>query len=219
MVNTFWMFHRHYAGNGFDWDEATQTAAHNIVQKLVSHWSNLHAMWTNKVRIDGVKVAHVDSSGKTLAEGLENITDNALQGSYSGEAMPPETAWILGLWGYSPGSFVARAGTKRGRMYIGGLSSSLQTNDGLVDQDVSDGYLAAWQSFFNDVQGMHCGTPPPITDPNPNNDYFKVGIVSPTAGTFTQLTQVTGEDQFGSQRRRQNGRTPVRHARSISHAE
>lgn len=216
MVNTFGMQHRHYTANDWTWSTEVQNAATNITQKLVSHWSNLHQMFSDQVRIDGVKVSQLGPDGRVVSEGYDNITDNALAGGYSGQAMPPECAWILGLWGYSPGSFTQDPGSKRGRMYLGGLSSSLQTNDGLVDQTISTGFLAAWQAFFNDVQGMHGGGAP---GGQQDSDYWKVGIISNTKGTFTQLAQVTAEDSFGSQRRRQNNRKPVRVSRPIAHSE
>jgi hypothetical protein len=75
--------------------------------------------------------------------------------------------------------------------------------NGLLGSSHVSGNLTAWQTFFNDVQGMHTQAAASINAPD---DYWAVVAVSSVGGTATQVSHLAMDDEYGSQRRRQNGR-------------
>jgi len=212
MVNSWWMDRTQGEAGQGTWQEFVQEAANKTVEKLGTHWSKFAVLFDSKVQIDGVKVARLDSSGHTVSEGAATVPANTLKGQGSGGNLPPETAVILGLWGYPPGTFTSHKGRKRGRLYLGGINQASMDSNGLLRQETITQVLPGFRDLFNDLQGMSSGG---VALPNPDPGHWNMGIASSVDASFTQLQAISLEDQYGSQRRRQNARDPIRTMASI----
>jgi len=214
-VNTFWVYHRHYTGNGWDWSQAPQEIADDIAQKLVTHWSAISGTVGSGYQIHAVKCAKVDAAGKDEYVGEHSVSGGTLAGTGSSGVLPPEVACCLSLWGYSPGSFVTRPGTKRGRMYLPYIPQTACDSHGKVSTGYASDVLTGWGAFLNDVQGMHVGTSQAANDA----DYTRVVVVSKASATWTQVGLLTVDNHFDSQRRRQHQAPATRSSTPLNHAE
>lgn len=210
-VNTFHLQHVHHAGNTFDWPTAVQYAADTIASKLSSHWSGISGYHAQGYQVTTVKTAQIATTGKYTVEGVHALAGGTCAGTGTSGVMPPEVAIALSMYGYTPGSFVADRGQKRGRIYLPYLSTTLADSHGHIQSpgDVSD----AWAAFFNDLQGMH-------TDAGefPDHDYYNLVVASKVGGIATQVTTLAVDNVFDSQRRREHqAHNSVRAYSSISH--
>ncbi len=176
-----------------NWSVVTQQIADKVFSVLQTHWAGIAAYHGAGYQIDQIKVAALDTSNHTTEEAVHAVGGGVLAGTASGGVMPPEVAVCLSLYGYAPGGFTSRRGTKRGRMYLPYIAASASGTDGKLSTSAWNGIIAAWQPVFADFR------PATITDGT-----FTAVILSTTAGTATDIPWLAIDDHFDSQRRRQH---------------
>lgn len=193
---------QHFTGNDLTWPDATQQVADVLSDKLTSHWSDLGTMISNKVNVSRIDTYRLDDTGHALDKGTHGYANTDVVGAATGAMLPPSSAVVLQLWGYTPGGFVQHPRRHRGRLFLpGAVISVLDPNTGLISTTNQDSLAGWWGAFFNDLQGAHVGTPVP---PGNSSDFIKTGIYSKRDNDFVQLQAVTVAHLPAVQRRRIN---------------
>lgn len=148
-----------------------------------------------------IRAALEGTNGHTLFEQFSVATGAlAWRGSSSSQALPWQTAWVLSIYGYQPGTFTPLGKHLRGRMYLPApASGSLRSNTGeMSDSDTSD-MTHQWGTVLAQVQG-HTYSLFPTFGP-------VLGINSRSTSTFAPCTWLRSDTKIDTQRRRANRET------------
>jgi len=183
----------------------SQPIADALATKLTAAWTGIQLIHGTGYGITEIKVAALDTSGHVTDEGVHEITGGALNGTATGGIYPPEVAVAFSLYGYQPGTFATRRGTKRGRIYLPYIAKSVGTANGKIDPGAVDTVQDGWGGFFNHLAPLLVS----------GTEHLQLGILSSTAGTFTPVTYYAVDDHFDSQRRRQHQNPPVVDSRAV----
>jgi hypothetical protein len=160
-----------------------------------SAWSTSMAKtnYTFALSLDTVAATRQGTDGKTLNEQVDASAGGSWIGSGSGSALPWENSLVIGLYAYQRGTFVTQAKSKRGRVYLPGLDSSLLagTKSGLV----SNTKAAAMRDQFGLVLSA--------TRDSPGSTHHWVPEVLSKTYNFThQITWLSVDNKVDTQRRR-----------------
>lgn len=82
-----------------------------------------------ELKLKYAKAIHYDAAGHTANEG-QHGPGTGWAGT-GGAALPWQCAQVVGLYSYTPGSFIPQARRRRGRCYLPGLSTTMMASDGL----------------------------------------------------------------------------------------
>jgi hypothetical protein len=123
-----------------------------------------------------------------------------------GGALPPQVAWALTLYGYPPAGWAANRARKRGRIYLGPLSTIVldttgSGNVGRPDTSHRDTVLNASAIWLSSWQNLTLGSSGAIA---------RVGVLSTLDKVVTTLQSISIDDVLDTQRRRSNALIPVR---------
>jgi hypothetical protein len=75
------------------------------------------SVFRTSVTLDSVKVAHMDSTIHTQHEGI-HTPGSPWAGTGTGASLPWQVAFCVGVYSYTPGTFIPDARTRRGRCYL-----------------------------------------------------------------------------------------------------
>ena len=210
-VATFALQQDHIEGAGSNWEEVTQRAAEKVSAKwkermpvgVVTPW------FASTVRLSNVTTYHLEAAtGHTLHKGVA-VEATPWKGT-GGPSLPFECSAAVSLYAYTPGSFVANRGRKRGRMYLPPLTTGAMAPD---MQGVRPGVLAPGAvgpladglgAFFNDVNQMTVGE-----DPLGIGSVWTLGVISRADVAFYPVTHIRLGNVLDTQRRRRNKQNEV----------
>jgi len=193
-VNTFHMKFTPSTPPGPGWDTSLQEGADMVAAALVSKWgTGMSGIHGAGYQIAEVGAFALDTNGKATNEAVHTFTSGTLVGSGTGGIMPPEVALAIGWFGYQPGAFTSRRGTKRGRMYLPYISSVAASAAGKVQSSFITDASTGWKAW-HDV--IHAATTA--------SGEWDFGILSETANAFTTASWLVIDNHFDSQRRRQH---------------
>jgi hypothetical protein len=171
----------------------SQGIADHVAARLAANWAGIQGIHGVGYGITEIKCVELDTTNHVVDEGVHEVTDGSLDGSAGGGIMPPEVAVAVGLYGYVPGGFATRRGTKRGRIYLPYIAKSLAGSDGKLSADGVTAVMDGYGAVLGDLATFTVGS-----------DTLTLGIISPTASTFTPLTHYACDNHFDAQRRRQH---------------
>lgn len=199
-VNTLNFRHEHGTGNSLDWaGDMTQRYANLVIDGLTDSWGSIGQQFYQGVGIDRVDAYHLDTSGHALhkATGLPHA-DTPLVGRGQNGMLPAEVGLVVTLLGYPQNGFTPNRARKRGRIYLPGLSQTLCTSDGRVNQvqSVANGWAAAFRYMHLRVMDNFAA--------GFSHERAHLGVLSRTGGIFTDLDTIRVDDLFDVQRRRQD---------------
>jgi hypothetical protein len=203
-VMGFHMKRSHTPGNTTNWDADVQEIAEKIVDKWATNMTN-SGQWSRCVRLALGEVYHLDANtGRTAHKGMAS---GPLRGNWTGTSdaasLPFSVACAVSLYGYDPAGFAADAKTKRGRFYLPPFQINAMgdgTSSGLFTVGHMTSLQTAVQAFLNDVHNLEVGG----GVAGSGNDNMRLGILSRTRGTFTEVTHIRIGRAPDSQRRRDN---------------
>lgn len=185
-----------------------QYIADQVAAKLTAGWSGVSGLHASGNQINAIKAYLLDTSGHTVALGVNAPVSGTLPGTGTSGMLPPEVAVALSLYAYTPGGFAPQKGRRRGRMYLGMVSQSLCTADGRVSSGLMDTYLDGWQTILNSLNT--------IESDSGRTDPMGVVVLSRTGNATFEVTNIAMDDHFDAQRRRQHQDVPLRHTRGIT---
>ena len=151
--------------------------------------------WCDNVRLTYVQGRMFAADGKTLREQRYIPPSNPWFGTGAHPAMPWETSLALSLYTYPRGSFTANARRKRGRIYLPPMASSVldSSNSGFYSNALIPVLLSELHEFMTHVGEDALG----VSVINP-------GVYSRVDGVVRDVTQLSIDAKFDSQRRREN---------------
>lgn len=209
----FWLHHFHTEGNTFTWDTEIAALPGQIAQKIDDHPDAWQHQLSGPAHIVEVKCARLDNDGHEIQGHATSDTPLPIGGDAGGKMLPPECAIAVSLWAYEPGTFASNKGRKRGRMYFPYPSTTFLGSDGVYSGPDLAALADAWQSFFNDIQGMEAVEGGILPG---SHDYWSLIIPSKVDASLNQVHWVSVDNHYDSQRRRQHQADPTRDVRSIS---
>lgn len=207
----------HITGNTIDWQRYVDDAAEKGRDKFNEHISK--TPFTTAVVATSCEAYHLGTDGKTLHKGSAAFLGaDAWAGTDTGASLPWEVALCISIYGYDPGSFTPRAGTKRSRFYLPPMRAGVLAGpQGLLGTSTRDQMSADLDAFLNDLEGMVLGPS------GQGADYFELGIISPAQGaprpkpaTFTRAKVWGFDTRLDSQRRRENKQKPPKQWKPIN---
>lgn len=150
--------------------------------------------WTSNVALATITARNFQANGHTLMEARTAPT-NPWAGSGGEPALPWETSLALSLYTYERGTFVTNGRRKRGRIYLPPMSSQTleSSNSGYFSNAALPGLLTRLVDFVGRVGQDGLGV-----------KHTHPGIYSRVDGVVRDITQLSIDAKFDSQRRRQN---------------
>lgn len=148
--------------------------------------------WTPAVSLKTVRCAGYDAALKTTNVQIKASGGTSWAGSSSGPCMPWQISQVVGLYTYTPGSFISQAATRRGRVYLPPPASSVlaSANTGVMDDTKASAVMAAFKDCLHDTATTIAGTS------------LGPGVVSRKREAFFGLTDLTTDVKLDTQRRR-----------------
>lgn len=127
-------------GAGAPTDTVLQDLAHTMHDSFVANFDK--GLFNAITTLRTVSATMYNGLGKTVAQGV------FVGPSWAGEGvgcLPWQDALCVGLYSYTPGSFIANAKSRRGRIYLPPLAAEhlSPANTGLIKQAVVDRALAS----------------------------------------------------------------------------
>lgn len=183
-----------------------------LAQNVCDHWTATVGTNTyhTSVKLKHVKARRVGTDGKTLQEQVyvDNPATQWKGGGTSGAgaSLPWQLSQVIGLYSYTPGSFIAEPRTRRGRVFMPPYSTNALTD--YDNGEMSLGFaldritevartLNLVTSGTYDAVGLGAMHPFPV-------------VVSRTRSLAFKVTDLAGSNKFGTQRRRRNQLQDVR---------
>lgn len=193
-LNTFHMRFTPSAPPGPGWSTSLQEGADLVAAALVSSWgAGISSLHGSGYQITEVGAYALDTLGKATDEAVHTFGGGTLVGSGTSGVMPPEVAVAIGWFGYQPGAFTSRRGTKRGRMYLPYISAAAAAANGKLQGGSITDASAGWKAFHTAVHAHTTGS-----------GSWDFGVLSETANAFTTASWLVIDNHFDSQRRRQH---------------
>lgn len=144
------------------------------------------------LRFGTVKAVHYNTDGSTANEQVA-VHSPAWAGA-GGNALPWTVSQVVGLYSYTPGTFIPQARRRRGRVYLPGLSIGMMASAGVGLYDVDK--ATTQMSSVNDyLTTLHAGT-------YGDSSGFVPCVFSRMASHLYPITDLTTDVKPDTQRRR-----------------
>jgi hypothetical protein len=169
------------------------------------------AVFRTSVSLESVKLAHLDASMHTQHEGISSPGTKWV-GTSTAASLPWQVALCVGLYTYTPGTFIPAARTRRGRIYLPPMTSSvldIPTKGTLSDSRVDD--TLAWvRQMLLDCEAAVLPTATVGLTPGVVSRFLNK--VKRTAPVINGITDLAADGVLDSQRRRTHQETKTRRA-------
>lgn len=183
-----------------DWD----TALGELAQGAVDLWSsNIDTgFYSHGSKLKQCRATRAGSDGHTLNEQVA-APGTPWQGSATSHSLPWANSLVVSLYTYTPGSFIAFAGRRRGRVYPPPLNVSIisATNQGTVSPTDALTYLNDFHGWLTAVVATPAGPSPNVWIP---------GVLSRTGNMWNHVTDLAVDTKIDTQRRREKSQGAVR---------
>lgn len=121
----------------------------------------------------------------------------------SGDSLPWSSALVVGLYTYTPGSFIPHSARRRGRVFLGPLSTSAirAGESGELGTGLQTTIMNAFSTYLHAIAGTGLGGAwgPPVP-----------GVLSRVAGQFNHITDLVVDDRLDTQRSRTRSEPAVK---------
>lgn len=163
------------------------------------------AWFTNAVRLGRVDATHVDADGSVLHQ-QSFVAPDPWRGGGDDPSLPWETALVISLYSYTPGTFIPNGRRRRGRNYLPPFASNLldTLNSGFIATDIQTDIADGMKIFYDSIGIV---VPDRLASPQVMSRVDVHGYV---------LTDITVDIEIDSQRRRQNRVTAPRVRRELA---
>lgn len=183
-----------------EWDHALQ----QLAQGAVNGWSSTIPPdhYSHGAKLKQCRAIRADAAGHTANEQVSNPA-TPWQGTATAHSLPWSSTLVVSLYTYTPGSFIAFAGRRRGRVYPPPLNVSVleTTNQGEIHPDTALIMLNNFGAWLSLCQSS-------IADPAPNP--WIPGVLSVTGGNWNHVTDLAIDTKIDTQRRRERSQQAVR---------
>lgn len=183
-----------------DWDDALAALALLAVDKWSADIDT--GFYSHGGKLKQARAIRAGADGKTLNEQVA-APGTPWQGSATNHSLPWANSLCVSLYTYTPGSFIAHAGRRRGRVYPPPPNVSIisATNQGTVSPTDALTYLNDFKGWLNDVSGV-------VLDPT--TFQWVAGVLSVTGNMWNPLTDLAIDTKVDTQRRREKSQQAVR---------
>jgi hypothetical protein len=211
----------HTVGNNTDWGVAVQKLSEKMREKFIADVPTSY--FSGAIVMNRCDVYHLNTANKTLDKGSALFDTGHAWGGSAGTGMAWETALVVSLYGYTPGSFAQGARNKRGRFYLPPLrKDATDAVNGCLALQTQTDLTNMLEGWLNDVQGTELEDDGSPVGPA---DYFDLGILSTAkktdpnyAGAFVPATNLRLGRVIDVQRRRRKKQDERYMNRAIAHA-
>lgn len=167
-----------------------------------THWESAFsaADFGLQLELAAVRAICQDTSGHTKYEQVSTAAPSEWRGSNSANALPWEDALVIGLYAYERGSFETQARSKRGRVYLSGLTTGAIAGgkSGLLSNTYVTNQRDALGTMLTALVGH---TLTGITGS------WHPGVLSKTHNYFNELAYLSVDNKVDAQRRREKQQT------------
>lgn len=182
------------------WNSTLQELATLAVDKWSSDISP--GFFSHGASLKQARAIAADSAGHTTFEQVAT-PGTPWNGDATAHSLPWASSLVVSLYTYTPGSFIAHAGRRRGRVYPPPLNVSVisATNQGTVSPTNALAYLNDFKGWLNDVSGVTL---------TPDENVWVAGVLSLAGNQWNPLTDLAIDTKIDTQRRREKSQPAVR---------
>lgn len=155
-----------------------------------AHMLQLH--YATNVSLAKVKASLLDTSAHVLAVGQATSGAGSWVGSDGGACLPWQDSQVVSLYAYEPGTFVPRAATKRGRIYLPPPAASILDSDHSGEIDAVKA-----QAVLSETRAMFVALEAPLSGSTIN-----LAVVSATTNSWLHVGWFKTDSKLDTQRRR-----------------
>lgn len=190
-----------------DWDAALA----QLAEAMYGSWVDnaVSTMWGGFTTLESVKCATYGTDGKTTFE-QEFIADTLWVGTGGSTVMPWQISLCVGIYSYTPGTFIAHAGRRRGRVYLPPMEASLLSS--APDGNMSSATAIAGLDLVNHLFATMEGTD---LDTSPGPAAAIGGVFSRLDQRLWQVTDFKDDVKWDTQRRRAKSLPAASHQREF----
>ncbi len=125
------------------------------------------------------------------------------QGDATAHSLPWSSSLVISLYTYTPGSFIAHAGRRRGRVYPPPPNVTVleTTNQGTIHADTALAILNDFKGWLNDFQGVTL---------TPDENVWVLGVLSKVGNQWNHVTDLAIDTKIDTQRRREKSQQATR---------
>lgn len=178
------------------WDTLLDALAQGAADAWVAHMPA--GNFSPELKLTSCTAVHYDATGHTQNE-RQKVPGTAWAGT-AGPALPWQIAQVVGLYSYTPGTFIANSKQRRGRVYLPGLGVNMMAasgetaGEGLFDQTKAVANRAAVGAILSDVRALTNGDP----------GIWVPSVFSRVGSHLWPITDVVTDVKPDTQRRRVN---------------
>lgn len=188
-----------------EWDPWLQ----DLAQLAVDKWSAdiSPGFYSHGAKLKQCRAIRADAAGHTVNEQVAT-PGTPWSGDATHNSLPWASTLVVSLYTYTPGSFIAHAGRRRGRVYPPPLNVSIitSTNQGTVSSADALSYLNDFKGWLSDVSGAPVGSS--VTT-------WILGVLSVTGDMWNHVTDLAVDTKIDTQRRREKSQPAVRQSVSF----
>lgn len=209
--STWWAFDDAHLPS--DWNGDLQAFATGAYAAWAAHADD--SVFRTSVELNSVKAAHLNASMHTQHE-QEHTPSTKWAGTSTAASLPWQVSLCIGLYTYTPGSFIPDARTRRGRIYLPPMTSAVL--DIPTKGTLSDSRVADTLTWINDMVLAIAAIELPSTGQGlaPGVVSRYLNKVKRSTPTFNVLTDFAADGVLDSQRRRTHQEIKVRSQRQYS---
>lgn len=158
--------------------------------------------YSHGAKLKQCRAIRADAAGHTVNEQVAGA-ETPWQGNAAAHSLPWANSLVISLYTYTPGSFIAHAGRRRGRVYPPPLNVSIisATNQGTVSSTDALTYLNDWKGWL-----AACGA---LLD-TPVGNAWVPGVLSRVGNMWNHVTDLAVDTKIDTQRRRERSQQAVR---------
>ncbi len=175
-----------------------------LAQLAVDKWSADidPTFYSHGAKLKQARAIAADAAGHTTFEQVAT-PGTAWQGNAAAHSLPWANSLCVSLYTYTPGSFIAHAGRRRGRVYPPPPNVSIisATNQGTVSPTDALTFLNDFKGWLADVSGVTL---------TPDENVWVVGVLSKVGNEWNHVTDLAIDTKIDTQRRREKSQQAVR---------
>ncbi len=182
------------------WNSTLQELAQLAVDKWSADIDPTH--YSHGAKLKQVRAIAADSAGHTTFEQVAT-PGTAWQGDATAHSLPWSSSLVISLYTYTPGSFIAHAGRRRGRVYPPPPNVTVleTTNQGTIHADTALAILNDFKGWLNDFQGVTL---------TPDENVWVLGVLSKVGNQWNHVTDLAIDTKIDTQRRREKSQQATR---------
>lgn len=196
------------AGGDFpsDWNAALLAWATAAYESWATN--AVSTMWGGFTTLQSVKAATYSTAGKTTFEQVY-VADTLWVGTGGGTVMPWQISCCVGIYSYTPGTFIADARSRRGRVFLPPMEASLISAS--ATGEMSAGTCIAALDLVNHLVASVSTTEVPVTS-GPDVG-IPMGVFSRLHQHLYPVTDFRSDLKWDTQRRRTKSLSAPVHTR------